>query len=170
MMAGFASSLVIGVDPARADLTQDSRAALDRLYAANPKAKQLGARAIAVLVFPSIVKAGFMVGAQTGRGTLFLRTRPSGVYRITAGSFGFQAGAQTFGYALFIVTQSALDYIGKSHGWSVGSGPSVVVVDKGMARTMNTTTLSQDVYAISFNQQGLMAGAGLEGSKISRIS
>jgi lipid-binding SYLF domain-containing protein len=172
VLGGFASSLAIGVGRARAsgDLTQECRAALRRLYAESTKAHELGQRAVAVLVFPQIVKAGFMVGAQTGKGVLFLHDRPSGVYRISAGSFGFQAGAQKFGYALFIVTESALDYLKKSQGWAIGSGPSVVIVDKGMARTMNTTTLSQDVYAMSFNQQGLMAGAGLEGSKISRIS
>jgi lipid-binding SYLF domain-containing protein len=173
-MAAFAASLAFGMGgapPAAADdLTQDARAALDRLYAANPKARDLGRRSKAVLVFPRIVKAGFMVGAQTGKGILFLNNHPSGTYRISAGSFGFQAGAQAFGYALFIVNESALSYLKKSHGWAIGSGPSVVVVDKGFAKSMNTTTLSQDVYAMSFNQQGLMAGAGLEGSKISRVS
>jgi lipid-binding SYLF domain-containing protein len=174
MMASVAASSAIGVGGVRAaggdQLTHDCRAALARLFAANSKAKILGEKAIGVLVFPKIVKAGFMVGAQTGKGELLLHDRPSGRYRISAGSFGFQAGAQTFGYALFIIKESALDYLEKANGWAIGTGPSVVLVDKGFARGMNTTTLTQDVYAVSFNQHGLMAGAGLEGSKISRIS
>ena len=84
-------------------------------------------------------------------------------------TFGFQAGVQTFSYALFFITDSALAYLSKSNGWAIGTGPSVVVVDEGFAKTLNTTTLSQDVYAMPFGQKGLMAGLGLEGSKITQI-
>jgi lipid-binding SYLF domain-containing protein len=153
----------------RAELERDSRAALQQLYATNPKAAELGAKARAVLVFPKIVKAGFMVGGQNGSGALLQGGRAVGFYRISAGSFGFQAGAQTFGYALFFMTTDALAYLKKSDGWAIGSGPSVVVVDKGMAKTMNTTTLSQAVYAMAFGQHGLMGGVGIEGSKITQI-
>ena len=165
--------IILGSAPARAasasTMQYDANAALDRLYAESPKARELGARARAVLIFPKIVKAGFMVGVQGGDGTLYERGRVAGYYNISAGSFGFQAGAQSFSYALFFITKSALNYLEKSDGWSIGSGPSVVVLDKGWATTLNTTTLTQDVYALSFGQQGLMAGIGLEGSKISRI-
>jgi lipid-binding SYLF domain-containing protein len=153
----------------RRELEQDAQIALQRLYASEPKAAQLGARARAVLVFPKIVKAGFMVGGQTGNGVLFEGGKATRYYNISAGSFGLQAGAQVYGYALFFITQSALDYLRKSQGWAVGSGPSIVVLDQGKAKTMNTTTLTQDVYAMAFGQQGLMAGLGLEGSKISEI-
>jgi lipid-binding SYLF domain-containing protein len=152
-----------------ADLSTDSAAALQRLYASSDKARQLGQKARAILVFPKIKKAGFMVGGQGGKGALFQGGRTVGYFSLFAGSFGLQAGVQTFSYALFFITQSALDYLKKSDGWAIGSGPSVVVVDEGFARTMNTTTLSQDVYAMPFGQKGLMAGLGLEGSKITRI-
>jgi lipid-binding SYLF domain-containing protein len=152
-----------------ATLAADSKAALDRLYAANPKARELGQRSRAVLIFPRIVKAGFMVGGQGGDGALYEHGRPTQFYNIAAGSFGFQAGVQTFSYALFFVTESALDYLKKSDGWAIGSGPSVVVVDQGFAKSLNTTTLDKDVYAFAFGQKGLMAGVGLEGSKISHI-
>jgi lipid-binding SYLF domain-containing protein len=152
-----------------ADLSTDAAAALQRLYASSEKARQLGQKARAILVFPKIKKAGFMVGGQGGKGALFQGGRTVGYFSLFAGSFGLQAGVQTFSYALFFITQSALDYLKKSDGWAIGSGPSVVVVDEGFARTMNTTTLSQDVYAMPFGQKGLMAGLGLEGSKITRI-
>lgn len=153
----------------RADLERDAQASLRTLYGASPKAAELGRKARAVLVFPQIVKAGFMVGGQNGSGVLFEGGRPVGYYRISAGSFGFQAGAQTFSYALFFMTADSLAYLKKSDGWAIGSGPSVVVVDKGMAKTINTTTVGQAVYAIPYGQHGLMGGVGLEGSKISPI-
>jgi lipid-binding SYLF domain-containing protein len=154
----------------RADLERDSRAALQQLTASTPAAAALNAKARAVLIFPKIVKAGFMVGGQSGSGVLFRGKSVAGFYRISAGSFGFQAGAQTFSYALFFMTEDALAYLRKSNGWAIGSGPSVVVVDKGMAKTMNTTTVGHDVYALPFGQKGLMGGLGLEGSKITPIN
>jgi len=161
---------VTGRAASSAELQQDAQAALQQLYATTPAAKELGAKARAVLVFPKIVKAGMMVGGQTGEGVLFRGPQAVAYYRISAASFGLQLGVQKFGYALFFMTQDALNYLSKSEGWAIGSGPSVVVVDKGMAKTINTTTLSQAVYAVAFGQQGLMAGLGLEGSKITQIS
>jgi len=151
-------------------IEQDARRALRQLYAAQPKARDLGQRARAVLVFPKIVKAGFLVGGQSGDGILLLRDKANGYYNITAASFGLQAGAQSFSYALFFVTEESLRFLQASDGWSIGSGPSVVVVDKGLARSLTSTTLTQDVYAFPFGQRGLMAGLGLEGSKITHIS
>ena len=60
-------------------------------------------------------------------------------------------------------------YLNNSGGWEVGVGPSIVVVDEGMARSLSTTTLQNDIYAFVFDQSGLMAGAGLQGSKITRV-
>ncbi|HRD29582.1 MAG TPA: lipid-binding SYLF domain-containing protein [Caulobacter sp.] len=151
-------------------LDGEADAALARLYAANAKARELGQRARAVLIFPSIAKAGLLVGGQTGKGVLQTVGEPARYYRITAASYGLQAGAQTYSYALFFMTRSSLDYLHVSDGWSIGTGPSVVFIDEGFARTLNTTTLTQDVYAIAFGQRGLMAGTGLEGAKISPIS
>lgn len=151
------------------ELASNSRLGLDRLYALRPEARGWAQSARAILVFPEIVKAGFMVGGQGGEGALFERGKVTGFYRIAAASFGFQAGAQKFSYALFFMTQGALDYLKSSNGWSIGSGPSVVVVDEGAAKSMNTTTMRKDVYAVPFGQKGLMAGLGLEGSKITPI-
>jgi lipid-binding SYLF domain-containing protein len=153
----------------RAELERDARAALQQLYASEPRAAELGRKARAILVFPKIVKAGFMIGGQSGTGVLFQKGRAVGYYRISAGSFGLQAGAQSFSYALFFMTAESLAYLQKSDGWAIGSGPSVVVLDKGMAKSMTSTTLSQDVFAMPFGQHGLMGGLGLEGSKISPL-
>ena len=93
-----------------------------------------------------------------------------GYYNTVAASYGFQAGAQSFGYALFFMTDDALEYLANSEGWEIGVGPSVVVVDEGMAKSLTTTTAKDGVYAFFFGQEGLMAGLGIQGSKISRIT
>jgi lipid-binding SYLF domain-containing protein len=147
----------------------DVSAALKSLYANNAAAQLLGSKAKAVLVFPRIVKAGFMVGAQTGEGALREGKRTVGYYRSSAASYGFQAGVQWFGYALFFMNASALDYLRKSGGWEIGTGPSVVVMDEGKAKQFSTTTVQSDVYAFIFGQKGLMAGVGIQGTKITRL-
>jgi lipid-binding SYLF domain-containing protein len=155
--------------PAFGSLTSESRAALRQLIAQNPAAAKVSSRAIAVLVFPDVVKAGFIFGGQGGEGALFVHGKRAGRYRTLAASYGLQAGVQKYGYALFFMNQKAVDWVNAAHGWSIGSGPSLVVVDKGMARTINTETLHSGIYAFTFDQQGLMAGLGIQGSKITRI-
>ena len=86
-----------------------------------------------------------------------------------AASYGLQAGIQSFGYALFLMTDSAVGYLDTSGGWELGTGPSIVILDVGMAKALTTTTIQNDVYAVFFDQRGLMAGLGLQGSKISRM-
>lgn len=150
------------------DLTSQSRRALQQLVAQNPAAAKCKSRAVAVLVFPDVVKAGFILGAQGGKGILFVHGRPSGRYRTVAASYGLQAGVQKFGYALFLMNQDAVNWVNNTRGWEIGTGPSVVIVDKGMARSFSTDTLHSGIYAFTFDQQGLMAGLGLQGSKIMR--
>ena len=152
-----------------AQLNTEGNAALARLYAQSSKAARLGKQARAILVFPKIVKAGFVVGGQGGEGVLFIRGKVAGYYKIGAASFGLQAGGQSFSYALFLMNDAALKYLRRSDGWAVGSGPSVVVVDKGVAKSTTSTTIAKDVYAFPFGQKGLMGGLGLEGSKITPI-
>jgi lipid-binding SYLF domain-containing protein len=153
-----------------AELNANGKAALSRLYSQSQRAVRYSRDAHAILVFPKIVKAGFMIGGQGGEGVLFERGKAVGYYKIGAASFGLQAGGQSFSYALFFMNDKALKYLKDSDGWSIGSGPSVVVVDKGAAMSTTSTTLAKDVYAFPFGQKGLMAGLGLEGSKISRIN
>jgi lipid-binding SYLF domain-containing protein len=152
------------------EIDRDSREALKRLEAEGGKTRELVQKAIAILMFPNIVKAGLIIGGQYGEGALIERGKTIGYYSIAAASFGLQAGGQSFSYALLFRKKSALDYLEKSDGWSIGSGPSVVVMDKGAAASMTSTTVTQDVVAIPFGQEGLMAGLGLEGSKISSIT
>ena len=163
--------IVVAAAPHRvaAQADRDAEAALNALYRSTPAAKELGKTAKAILVFPKIVKAGFMVGAQYGQGTLFKNGKAAGQYNIAAGSYGFQAGVQGFAYAMFFMTDKALDHLENTAGFEIGAGPSVVVVDTGKAKSFTTTTARDDVYAFIFGQKGLMAGIGLQGSKITKI-
>ncbi len=154
----------------KAELDRDGARALKNLYANNTAARLLGSKAKAVLVFPSMVKAGFMFGGQMGEGVLLANGRPVGYYNSVAASYGLQAGVQVFGYALFFMNDSALSYLDRSDGWELGVGPSIVVVDAGVGKSLTSTTITQDVYAFIFDQKGLMAGLGIQGSKITRIS
>jgi len=154
---------------ARAD-DRAAETALKTLYQKTPEAKTLEDSAKGILVFPNIKKAGFIVGAQYGTGTLFEGGRPAGHYRMTAGSYGLQAGVQGFSYAMFFMTDDARKYLDNSAGLEIGVGPSVVVVDAGKAKTLTTTTARADVYAFIYGQKGLMAGLGLQGSKITKTT
>lgn len=170
--AAIASSTTLPRSAAAAsasEIDRDAAAALAELYATQPAAKMLGERARAILVFPTMVKAGFMFGGQIGEGVLLKRRRPVAYYNSVAASYGFQAGLQTFSYALFFMTDDALRRLDASAGFEVGVGPSLVIVDEGVARSLTTTTIASDVYAFIFGQQGLMAGVGIQGSKITRI-
>jgi lipid-binding SYLF domain-containing protein len=151
------------------ELEQQARDAYKTLIATTPKAADLRSGATAVLVFPSIVKAGLLVGGQEGNGVLFDPSgKVLGYYNLTAVSYGLQAGAQDFSQVMFLMTPAALNYLNSSDGWSVGVGPSVVVMDQGKANSMTTTTLQSDVYAFIFGQSGLMAGMGVQGQKITQ--
>ncbi len=164
--AAFTVAAAPASDP-KAD--QAAKAALAKLLSGNPAARKLNQTAVAVLVFPKIVKVGFLFGGAYGEGALLQRGRTTGYYNSAAVSYGLQAGAQWFGYALFFMNQAALAYLNSSQGFEIGVGPSVVVVDQGLAKRLTSTTVTQDVYAFIFGQNGLMAGLGIEGTKITKI-
>lgn len=155
---------------AAAELSRDSRSALQALYARVPLAKSLGPKAYAILVFPDVVKAGLIVGGQYGEGALMKGGKTIGYYNTAGASYGLQAGAQKYGYAMFFMNEKALAELTKSEGFEVGVGPSVVVVDEGMAKQTTTKTMDDDIYAFIFGQKGLMAGLGIQGNKISKIN
>jgi len=156
--------------PSASEIDGKVTASLNQLYSQNEAARALSAKAKAILVFPDIRKGAFIVGAQYGYGALRRGSQTAAYYRTSAASYGFQGGVKKFAYALFFMTDSAVDYLDKSGGWAIGTGPSLVVVDEGMARSLTTTSLRSDVYAFIYGQSGLMGGIGIEGSKITKIT
>jgi lipid-binding SYLF domain-containing protein len=180
LTAALAAGIIVGTaGPAMAQdqgkteaakLASESRAALQNLYAGVPLAKELGKTAAAILVFPSVTKAGLGIGGQYGEGTLLKGGAPVAYYKTTGASVGLQAGAQNYGYAMFFVNAGAVAGLDAAKGFEVGVGPSIVVVDEGMGKSNTTQTLKSDVYAFIFSQKGLMAGLGIQGNKITKIT
>jgi len=168
VMFAFATNAAFAATAA--ELSRDAASALQSLYAKVPAAKAIGAKANAILVFPKVTKAGLGVGGQFGEGALLKGGKAVAYYNTAGASIGLQAGAQTFGYAMFFMTDKALQALDKADGFEVGVGPSVVVMDEGMAKTATTTTMKDDIYAFIFGQQGLMAGLGIQGNKITKIT
>jgi lipid-binding SYLF domain-containing protein len=168
-MAAMLMSFSVQSAAPPAALDKDVMAALQSLYAKTPAARALGDKAEGILVFPRITKAGFIVGGQGGDGALVRKGKIVGYYNTGAVSVGLQAGAQQYGYALFLMSDSAMQHLKSSNGWELGVGPSIVIVDAGVAKNLSTTTAHSDVYAFIFDQKGLMAGAGLQGSKITSL-
>ncbi|NIK86796.1 lipid-binding SYLF domain-containing protein [Rhizomicrobium palustre] len=152
-----------------ANLNSDSAQALQTLYKLHPLAERLSHSAKAILIFPNVVKAGLIFGGAYGEGELLRGSKVEGYYNTVTGSWGLQAGAQSYSYVVFLTSNKALRYIHQSRGWEIGVGPTVVVVDEGLAKNLSSSTLKDDAYAFIFGQQGLMAGVSLEGTKISRI-
>ena len=166
---------VAGIGPNRvaadtaAEINQEVKSTLKGLYAESSTAKALGQKAKGILVFPSIIKGGFLVGGQYGEGALLKEGKNVGYYSTVQVSYGLQAGLQKHGYVLFFMTEEAMQWLDKSDGWELGVGPTIVVVDEGMATSKTTTTLQSDIYAFFFDQTGLMGGLGLQGTKVTRI-
>lgn len=162
-----------GVNSANSSCSQiaaEAQAALKDLYDTHPQARRLGARAEAILVFPDIFKAGFVFGGMGGNGALIRRDGSINAFYQTGGlSYGLQAGAEHYGYALFFMDEAALHNLARTDGWEIGSSPSLVIVDQGMAASFSSLTLKRGIYAMFFNQHGLMGGLGVQGSKITRI-
>jgi lipid-binding SYLF domain-containing protein len=165
-------SLCAGIAHAesKADLDRSARSVLNQLIASNANAKKLNEKAIATLVFPAVTKAGFMVGGHYGDGVLLRQGKPAAYYNTAGGSFGLQAGAQQYGYVLFFMKEAALNALDSTQGFEIGVGPSVVLVDQGVATSTTTITAQDDIYAFITAQKGAMAGLGIQGNKITKLA
>lgn len=151
------------------ELDHEAEHALQVLYRTNPTAQKISQQARATLVFPRIIKAGLVFGGSYGEGVLRVGPRVVTYYNSISASWGLQAGAQSYGYVLFLMNPKAVEYINQTQGWELGIGPTLVVVNEGVAANLSTSTLKDDVYAFIFDQEGLMAGVTIEGTKISPI-
>ena len=151
-------------------LQSDSNAALDKLYTVNPKTRNLGQKAYAILVFPTVIRAGLlMAGFERGDGVLFVKGKVDGYYNTTSVCPGLQAGAQTYSYALFFMTTEDLKDLKNSGGLNLGAAPGLTVADKGVAGGASLYTL-QGIKAFVFGQKGLMANIGFKATKISHYT
>lgn len=151
------------------ELTLEADQSLQKLYKSSPLALSVSQKAVATLVFPNVVKAGLVFGGSYGEGVLRGAKGPPSFYNSISASWGLQVGAQSYGYAVFLMNEKALSFLDRSDGWELGVGPSLVVVNEGVAKNLSTSTLKDDAYAFIFDQQGLMVSVSIEGTKITRI-
>jgi lipid-binding SYLF domain-containing protein len=171
IILGFSGLIpTVSLASSKSQIDRSATQSLTTLYKNTPGSRALADKAVAVLVFPSIVKGGFIIAGQFGDGALRKNGKSVAYYRSLAASYGFQAGAQAFGYVLFFMDDASLRYLENSDGWELGTGPSLVVLDAGFGKTLSTTTLQKGVYAFIFDQKGLMGGMGIQGSKITKIN
>lgn len=127
-------------------------------------------QAAGYLVFPRVFKAGFGFGAETGEGSLIVAGRSVAYYRTTAGSFGFQIGAQTKSVVIAFMTEDALNKFRNSSGWKVGVDGSVALIDVGAGKAFDTNNIKDPVVGFIFGSKGLMYNLTLEGSKYTKIT
>ena len=170
-------------------LDQEVVAALTRLCDTTPTAKELAKTAKGILVFPDVFRENYAFGLQSGNGALIVGGKIAGYYVTTSIAYGLQAGVLPFGYALFLMTDSALGRLDQSGGWQVGRDPGVVIMRTGSVPTpdgnMDTQggtmdrrggtmarrpTVRTDTYAFVFGETDLMTGVGVEGWTINKIS
>jgi lipid-binding SYLF domain-containing protein len=171
IVVGFNALIpALSLAASKSEIDRSVNQSLTTLYKRTPDAKALANKAVAVLVFPSIIKGGFIIGGQFGDGALRRGGKTVGYYRSVAASYGFQAGVQAFGYVMFFMDEASVQYLNNSAGWEIGTGPTLVVLDEGFGKVLSTTTLQKGVYALVFDQKGLMGGIGIQGSKITKIN
>ena len=175
ILVATAATLVLGAFGGQAlaataeDLDKNSLQALQALYKINPAAEVISKKAKAILVFPNVVRAGLVFGGSYGEGVLLQGTKVTEYFNLVSASWGWQAGAESYAYVVFLMSNKAVKYLEKSKGWEFGVGPTVVAVNEGIAKNLSTSTLKDDAYAFITDQQGLMASLSIEGTKISRI-
>ncbi|MEX3606536.1 MAG: YSC84-related protein [Burkholderia sp.] len=145
-------------------------ATLSRLYTTVPSSRELVAKSCGVLVFPSVLQAGFIVGAQSGNGALRVGGSTVGYYNTSSLSFGLQAGAQSKAVIFLFMTQDALDKFRSTDGWSVGTDASVAVVKIGANGAVDSNTVQLPIEAIVLTNAGLMGDLSVNGTKITRIN
>jgi len=172
--AGLGAATVMGSRSARAaatraEIDRDVQAAITHLRGM-ATAAPLFQHAHAILIFPHIISGGLIVGGQFGEGALMRSATTQAYYNIVGASLGLLAGAQSSGLAMFFMNETALAALMHADGWEIGTGPAVTFLDHGLQANVTSSTLREPVYAISFNQQGLMAALALNGTKITRIT
>ncbi len=144
-------------------------AALERFYKEVPGGKKFAQRAKGILVFPSVIKAGFGIGGEYGEGALLVDKKTVDYYSTAAASIGFQIGAQTKTIILVFLKSKALKEFRDSAGWEAGVDGSVALVTVGTGASIDTTNIRDPIVGFIFNNAGLMYNLTLEGSKFTRI-
>jgi lipid-binding SYLF domain-containing protein len=154
----------------RAEIDHDANEALHSFVRQIPGARELANKAAGILVFPSVVKAGFGIGGEYGEGILLNKDRVEGYYNIISASFGFQLGVQERTIIIMFMTEDALAGFERRAGWKVGVDGSVAIITVGVGGGIDTDKIVSPVIGFIIDPKGLMYNLTLEGTKISRIN
>lgn len=152
-----------------AEIDVDARVTLNKFFARVVNGRNLANKAEAILIYPSIVKAGIAIGGEYGEGVMHIRGKTAGYYNIIGASFGFQLGVQTRSVVIMFMTPSALAGFQSRAGFKVGVDGSVALVTIGVGGNIDTNDLLDPIIGFVFNNKGLMYNLTLEGTKITRI-
>jgi lipid-binding SYLF domain-containing protein len=168
-----AATLLSAPSPAEASagkINADVRATLNQFFAQTPGARELANKAAGILVFPTVVKAGFGIGGEYGEGAMLIAAHPVGYYNLVSASFGFQFGAQARSVIIMFMTDGALASFNRTAGWKVGVDGSVTLITLGAGASIDSNNITSPVIGFVLDPTGLMYNLTLEGSKISRIN
>ena len=150
-------------------INRDAEIALKKLFELDPDTISIYKNSAGTIIIPRITKAGFMLGGSYGEGVLRINEAPIDYYSIASASYGLQVGAQRYSNIIFFMTQEALRSFRVKDGWELGVDAEVVFRDKGYSLGVSSNTITKPIYAIVFDQKGLLAGTSLEGAKFSRL-
>ncbi len=169
--AGCTTTSGAAGDPAAQRQAIDTAAdsALSRLYREAPGSQQLVASAKGMLVFPSFVSAGLIVGGASGQGVLRQGGKSTGYFRMTEGSVGLLAGAQSQAVFILFLTDETLRSFQASRGWTAGVDGSVALLNVGATGQVTTQTAQQPIVGYVLTNSGLMASLSLNGSRITPL-
>jgi lipid-binding SYLF domain-containing protein len=145
------------------------RATLSQFFREIHSSRELANQAVAILVFPTVVKAGFGIGGEYGEGALHIRGKTAGYFNIISGSIGFQFGAQARSVIIMFMTDAALAGFQRTDGWKVGVDGSIAIITVGAGGAIDTNSVRSPIVGFIFDQKGLMYNLTLEGSKITQI-
>lgn len=153
----------------RAEINAKVQEALGNLYKTSSSAKRLSQKAVGVLVFPEVIKAGFGIGGEYGEGALLRGGKTRGYYNVVSASIGLQFGAQLKAEVILFMTKDAMNKFLNSDGWEAGVDGSVAVATLGAGGEIDSNTAQQPIIGFIFSNKGLMYNLTLEGAKISKI-
>ena len=152
-----------------AEIDANVRATMEDFFVQVRGSRELVNQAAAILVFPTVIKAGIGIGGEYGEGALLTRARTTDYYNIVSASIGFQLGAQQRSVILVFMTPEALAAFRRTQGWKAGVDASVAIITVGAGGSIDTSRISSPIVGFIFDQKGLMYNLTLEGSKITRI-
>jgi lipid-binding SYLF domain-containing protein len=151
------------------EIDAKANAALQKFFDQVPTGEELISKAAGALIFPSVVKAGAIIGGEYGQGVLRLDGYTADYYSTISGSIGLQVGVQSKSIIILFMTKDALDGFRDTTGWEVGVDGSVAVVAIGVGGFLDTNTLQEPIIGFIFGQKGIMGNLTLEGTKMSKI-